>query len=156
MIQAWRLVLRRHLATAMTGEGARRHGGRWNAPGRAVVYAASSLSLAVLELVVHAHDTLLPRLDFVFLQLAFPEDMVEALDERTLPEDWRRPEHPGLKALGGEWLSSGRSVVWAVPSAVLPLERNFLFNPAHVDFARVRIGDPQALELDGRLVDRRA
>ena len=37
----------------MDGEGARRVGGRWNSPGRCVVYMAQSVSLAVLENLVH-------------------------------------------------------------------------------------------------------
>jgi RES domain-containing protein len=38
VIEAWRIVKRRWAATAFDGEGARRFGGRWNAPGRPVVY----------------------------------------------------------------------------------------------------------------------
>src|SRR5580704_8576786 len=37
-------------------EGALRRGGRWNSPGVAVLYAASSLSLACLEILVHVRD----------------------------------------------------------------------------------------------------
>ena len=38
------------------GEGARLWGGRWNEPGRPVVYASSTLSLAALEYLVHETD----------------------------------------------------------------------------------------------------
>ena len=37
----------------LDGEGARLVGGRWNSPGRAVVYMAESVALAVLENLVH-------------------------------------------------------------------------------------------------------
>ena len=37
----------------LDGEGARRAGGRWNSPGRTVVYMAESVALAVLENLVH-------------------------------------------------------------------------------------------------------
>jgi RES domain-containing protein len=37
----------------LDGEGARRVGGRWNSAGRAVVYMAESIALAVLENLVH-------------------------------------------------------------------------------------------------------
>jgi len=39
--------------TRLDGEGARLVGGRWNSPGRAVVYMAESVALAVLENLVH-------------------------------------------------------------------------------------------------------
>jgi hypothetical protein len=48
-IQAYRIVKRKFLSTAFSGEGARLYGGRWNSPGVAVVYTSSALSLAILE-----------------------------------------------------------------------------------------------------------
>lgn len=48
---AWRLC--RAPFADLTGEGARRYGGRWNRPGRPIVYAASSAALAVLGVRVH-------------------------------------------------------------------------------------------------------
>ena len=38
---------------ALDGEGAFRVGGRWNSPGRHMVYMAQSVALAVLENLVH-------------------------------------------------------------------------------------------------------
>ncbi len=49
MPSAWRLTKTRFLPTAWDGEGARRSGGRWNSTGTAVVYASSTLSLALVE-----------------------------------------------------------------------------------------------------------
>jgi RES domain-containing protein len=37
----------------LDGAGGRHVGGRWNSPGRAVVYMAESIALAVLENLVH-------------------------------------------------------------------------------------------------------
>ena len=39
---------------ALDGEGARLYGGRWSPQGIPIVYAAEHLSLAVLEVLVHA------------------------------------------------------------------------------------------------------
>ena len=56
MITAWRLAAPEYAQTAeqlMSGEGARRYGGRWNSVGRATVYLGESLALAGMELLVH-------------------------------------------------------------------------------------------------------
>ena len=54
MAQFFRLVQARWAHDAMSGEGARLAGGRWNPPGMLAVYLAESRSLAALEVVVHA------------------------------------------------------------------------------------------------------
>ena len=48
---AWRLC--REPFADLNGHGARQYGGRWNSPGRPLVYAASAAALAVLEVRVH-------------------------------------------------------------------------------------------------------
>jgi RES domain-containing protein len=52
-LKCFRLVDEDYLESAFSGDGARLYGGRWNAPGVAMVYTAQSLSLAQLELLVH-------------------------------------------------------------------------------------------------------
>ncbi|MEE8586705.1 MAG: RES domain-containing protein, partial [Acidobacteriota bacterium] len=60
-VTVWRICSRRHAESAFSGEGARRFGGRWNFPGAAMVYASDSLSLAALEMLVHADWQDLPE-----------------------------------------------------------------------------------------------
>ena len=52
-LTAWRIYKPKHAATAFTGEEASLFGGRWNNKGVAVVYTASSISVAALEMLVH-------------------------------------------------------------------------------------------------------
>ena len=56
MITAWRIVKKKHSASAFDGEGARRYGGRWNSLGTAMVYTADYLATAALELMVNMID----------------------------------------------------------------------------------------------------
>ena len=43
----------------------------------------------------------------------------------------------------------------AVPSAIVPAESNYLLNPAHPDFKRIKIGKLSTVETDPRLCSRR-
>src|SRR5437764_448299 len=52
-LRAWRIVKAKHAATAFSGDGAKKFGGRWNSPGIPAIYLAGSTSLAILEMLVH-------------------------------------------------------------------------------------------------------
>jgi RES domain-containing protein len=149
-VTAWRVVKQRFAASAFSGEGARRFGGRWNSAGRAVVYTASTTSLAVLEIVVHADAGLLPY--YSAIPARFDGGLVDVVEPGLLPDGWR--SHPSpfvLKKIGDEWIDSKRSCVLRVPSAVVPHEWNYLLNPAHPDFGSIEVGEPMDLETDSRL-----
>jgi RES domain-containing protein len=149
-MQVWRLCKREH--ARFDGEGARRAGGRWNQRGTPMVYASESLALAALEILVHCDPAMLPP-DLVAIPADIPEAVrIEPLAEDRLPRDWRQlPAPDALAKIGTAWAQSARSPVLSVPSAVVPRERNYLLNPAHPDFARIRPGKPEAFSLDRRL-----
>jgi len=69
-LRLWRIVRRDH--AGLDGEGARLYGARWNSPATAVLYAASHLSLAALEYLVHVDPDDAPD-DLVALRLDIPE-----------------------------------------------------------------------------------
>lgn len=153
MIRAFRLCKTRHMAGAFTGEGARINGGRWNSPGKAMVYTSSSLSLATLEVLVHLEDPEVLGNLFSWASLEIPPDLLETLKPETLPAGWNDDESSRItRALGDAWLGSMRSAVLAIPSVVTPGEWNYLLNPAHPDFPRILIGTPQPFRPDPRLL----
>lgn len=147
----WRITTARFAQSAFSGEGARLYGGRWNPKGSPMVYTAQSQSLALLEMAVQ--DAPL-RAHYVLIPAHLPANLsTQKLGVSQLPDDWRKPSGlAALLALGRKWLSDRRSCAWVVPSAVLPGECNWLLNPEHPDFQRIRIGPPQALEVDARLL----
>lgn len=147
---AYRIVKARNARTAFSGEGARVAGGRWNLPGDRVVYASSSLALAAMETFVHLGEDGL-HVRFVSFPIGIPDT---ATVRRCLhpPRGWRaEPPREESMRYGSAWLRSARSAVLEVPSAVVPSEWNFLFNPDHPDFAKLRIGRPQPFSFDPRM-----
>lgn len=150
-LRVWRLCKRAH--AAFDGDGARLAGGRWNRRGTRVVYASESLSLAALEILVHGGDPALLPADLVAIPADIPASVaIESLEDARLPADWRRiPAPESLAALGTAWAQAARTPVLSVPSAIVPQERNYLLNPAHPDFAKIRLGTPEPFSLDRRL-----
>lgn len=149
MPAAWRLTKTKHLANAWDGEGARLSGGRWNSAGTAVVYVSATLSLALVETLVHVPSGVLPA--YAAIPIEFDAALVTRLDLRKLPSDWQSSPAPhSTQALGDAWAQAG-SAVLQVPSVVVPLESNYLINPRHRDFNRIRIGKAMPFPFDARL-----
>lgn len=139
---------------AFSGEGARRFGGRWNSPGVAVVYLSEHQSLAALEIFVHLQP-LLPHEKYLAYFVEWDGAQMETLSPKKLPPDWRAsPPGPATMQLGDQWVRRERSAVLAVPSVILPSERNFLLNPAHPKFRQLHRHKPVEFTFDNRLVGR--
>ena len=148
-------MVQAHLAAqAFTGEGARLYGGRWNHPGTSIVYTAGALSLAMLELLVHVTTQQLLRA-YVGIPVDVDESLVKRLAARDLPKGWRAyPTSNVTRDIGDAWVQEGDSAVLGVPSVIVPEEWNYLLNPAHRDFNRLRIGAPETIAIDPRLAKR--
>ncbi len=150
-LPVWRIVPRRRAASAWDGEGARLFGGRWNHAGTRVVYASATLSLAALEVFVHADPDTAPEL--VAIRAELPAGTpVERLEPGDLPAGWRSyPGPAALRDLGTEWATRGDAVALVVPSAVVPQESNLLLNPAHPGFASLHPEAPLPFGFDARM-----
>lgn len=152
MSTTWRIVKKRHSTSAFDGEGARRFGGRWNSPGTSVVYTSESRALALLE-VLAGIRSVHPFPSYVLIPVSFDNALVHNLQQEDLAADWRQsPPSVATQAIGDGWVSKGKTVILSVPSVVIPDEYNFLLNPTHPDFHQVRIGEPEDITLDPRLL----
>jgi len=147
---AWRLTKTKYLATAWDGEAARRDGGRWNSVGTAVVYTSATLSLSLVETLVHITSAVLPA--YTAVRIDFDDSLVTTLEAKDLPRDWRSDPAPAsTRAIGDAWVLAANRAAFRVPSVVVPIEFNYMFNPKHPDFARVLIGTPTPFPFDPRL-----
>ncbi len=135
----------------MTGEGAAAYGGRWNSPGTPVVYASASLSLAMLEIMVHLEDYATLVRSYSYLPLEIPSELIGVL--KKVPAKWSsNPPGTASQRAGDAWVSSRESAVLSVPSVIAPEERNYVLNPLHPDFGRIEVGRPRKLPFDRRLI----
>lgn len=150
-LSAWRIVQEHHQGTAFDGEGARLYGGRWNRPGTRLAYCSESIALATLEILVNLDfGQALGR--YVKIPVTFDEGLCRRIDDTDLPADWAAdPAPPSTQLYGSSWAAGLRSVVLAVPSAVVEPETNYLINPLHPDFAKLQIGPASPMALDPRL-----
>lgn len=138
---------------ALDGEGARLYGGRWNTPGRAMIYASGTLALAALEYLVHLEAVTAPD-DLVALTIEIPErPAFEVVSVDDLPPGWEKgTDVAACMSIGDTWLAFRSSLVLRVPSAPVPSEYNYLINPAVPTFSKVRLTARRTFTFDPRLL----
>lgn len=135
----------------LSGTGAAMYGGRWNGLGTHMVYTAGSASLAMLESLVHFGGRIVG--DYCQLALEIPDEEIEELKESILPLNWRENPAPDiLKTFGNQFITEGKALVLKVPSVLVPDEANFLLNPEHPEFKKVRILVHSKIKFDERLL----
>ena len=100
-----------------------------------MVYLGSSLALAVLETRVHLEVTATQQ-PYVALEFALPVEFVEDIPE--LPNNWREDREVS-RGLGSQWLQAQTFLALSVPSAIIPVEANYLLNPKHPEITRVKL-----------------
>lgn len=132
--------------------GSKLAGGRWNTPGRAVVYTSEHPATAVLEVLVHAERPQLLRDSFVMLSAEVDDTLVRTLDVSALPARWNELGDMTIgQRIGDTWFDKQVSVALRVPSVILRGQFNVLLNPEHPDWAQVDQGEPEPFMFDPRL-----
>ncbi len=128
-----------YTAHDLTGEGARRHGARWNVKGTPAVYASYHLATAVLETLVHIGRNNQPVNRYV---VAIDVDDFVLNDRRAgiveihlgdLPAGWNS-NPPQISQLFGNERFKLRRMGFAAPSSIVEEELNLVLNPLHPAF----------------------
>jgi RES domain-containing protein len=154
MASAWRIVRTSRARTAFTGDGPWRYGGRWNSPGVRVVYVSEHQSTAALEVFANRMPFVVEE-NYNAFYLEWPDTLTEVFPLTKLPANWRtHPPPVDTREVGDHWIQERRSAVLAVSSVISPADTNFLLNPEHRDFKRIRIAAPIDFAFDSRLLGR--
>lgn len=149
-LMAYRLVAPKWTSTALSGEGARLYGGRWNSPGQPMVYLSTSRALAALELLVHLPTPGSRKILRTLVTVRVPASIIGG--ELWKEEGWRDdPPGKGSSDQGDDWLTVGKTAGVLAPSAIIPDEQKLLLNPLHSDFQKVAIIETSPFSFDPRL-----
>lgn len=121
---------------------------RWNARGQQAIYAAEHFATAMLEVLARQSR---PSEKQRYIEITFPKGLsYEIADVSKIP-DWKSVGNRKARALGSEWIKTGKTVLLYVPSVIAEQERNVLINPLHADFGRIQISSELPVNWDGRL-----
>ncbi len=123
---------------SLDGKGAAKQlNNRWNNYGTRMLYAAESIAVAKGEISRRTPLNLLPP-GFEILSIEIPDASVWEPNE--LPQNWDQvPAGKGTKTFGDDFVASQKALVMRVPSVYDKGSFNYLINPQHPDFAKVKI-----------------
>ena len=138
-------------AAQLTGDGAKLHGGRWNNIGTPCIYTSESIALSVLEYAANVSIDLMPA-SLAITVFFIPEKSWREISLDDLPAKWQRtPVDAETKLFGSEFLDNAKYLALKVPSAVIPMEYNYILNPMHADFKKVKIKEIRPFTFDTRI-----
>lgn len=143
---------RKKYAEDLRGKGAALFGNRWNSKGIEMLYTAESRALAMAEVVVHLSLASLPD-DYMMIEIEVPESIkIEVLKPENLSANWNsNPPRSHTQLLGDKFIYSKQHCVLKVPSAVVKGDYNYLLNPNHPDFKKIKIIDVTNFPFDERI-----
>lgn len=136
----------------ISGYGSFLYGGRWNSKGQYAFYCAECISLAVLEIVVNYNRSLSPLLpDYYLAEIYVPDISIIEIGGSVLKKGWAK-DIEYTRYIGDEFLQSKTTMGLKIPSAVIPEENNFILNPSHEDFKKLKINKNRLYDVDRRLL----
>jgi len=132
----------------LSGEGARIHGGRWNPKGKPALYCSEHISLCMLENMANMVDDLIKR-NFYLLCIDIPDQKIRSIDPEALKKNWiQDPDYS--RWLGTQFLEQDGFIL-KIPSAIVNEEFNFMINPLHSEFKKIKVVKARPFYFDERL-----
>lgn len=134
----------------ISGTGAKLHGARWNSVGMPMLYTTQHISLAVLEMLVNTNfKDYSIALELLYIQFPANPSTTE-IKLSKIKDNWK-DDTSYTKFIGDEFIKQQQSLLLKVPSAVINEEFNFLANPLHTDFKKIKIINTKSFWPDQRL-----
>ena len=144
--------LSRQKFASLTGKGAALKGARWNSVGVELIYTAANRSLAMAEVAVHLTLETLPA-DYVMMSIFVPDNItLQKINIPDLPTNWNVfPYLISTQAIGDNFVAENKFCLLQIPSSVTSGDYNFLINPRHPEFNKVKIIETVKFPFDKRI-----
>ncbi|MFN2424485.1 MAG: RES family NAD+ phosphorylase [Cryomorphaceae bacterium] len=140
-MHVYRVANVKYKEQTLSGIGAEKVGGRWNAVGTRAVYCSENASLALLEYYVHSdNQAALPK-KILIAKIKIPDEF-EIEKIKSLPAEWNQYPYPSATTEIFTQRASQRDFfAIKIPSTIVSIESNFILNPLYKDFGKVEVVD---------------
>lgn len=138
-------------ADNISGESARKQTtNRWNSLGTPMLYTSDSPALCAVEIHQYLPPAFPPK-NYSMLKIEIPPCEPILIEEDFFnSENWIK-NLATTQAIGDQFIQQNEFLVLKVPSAMISSCSNFLINPNHTDFHKVKIINSLLFPLTGKL-----
>ncbi len=150
-MEVFRLTRERY-SDSLSGKGSSIKGARWNSVGVELIYTAGNRSLAMAEVAIYLTLATLPD-DYMMLTIKIPDVIsIKEVYKEELPLNWNLFPYPSTtQKFGNEFVTENKFGVLKIPSVVTKGDFNFLINPYHKDFDKIKISEIEKFPFDKRI-----
>ena len=124
---------------------------RWNTKGSFMIYTAGSRALACLENIVHRSGEMGGKVYKVML-IEIPTSLkIHEIKKTSMHKDWKSlTNFSYCQQKGTQWLKESSTAILRVPSVIIEEEFNYLVNPQHSQFKKIKLVDVEDFSFDAR------
>ncbi|WP_407425962.1 RES family NAD+ phosphorylase [Arcticibacter sp.] len=147
----YRIIRERFLDQALSSEGSRLYGARWNPKGIGILYTTSSPELGLVETLAHAPGVRYEDLPVYWLSSIEIPDDIRYYKSEEMPRFWQDKDYERTQHWLTTWLKTPHVLAIALPSVIVPFSNNILLHPKHRLFSQIQLLTQQKIPIDRRL-----
>ena len=147
----YRIIREKFLDQALSSEGSRLYGARWNPKGIGILYTTSSPELGLVETLAHAPGVRYEDLPIYWLSSIEIPDDIRRYKKEEMPQFWQDKDYERTQHWLNDWLQAPDVLAIALPSVIVPFSNNILLHPSHKLFPEIQLIAQQKIPVDRRL-----
>lgn len=147
----YRITREKFRHDALSAEGSRLFGARWNPKGIGVLYTTSTPELGLVETLAHAPGVRYEDLPRYWLSSIEIPDDIRHYSRADLPAYWQDKTYSSTQYWLKDWLVKPDVLAVGMPSVIVPFSANIILHPDHPLFADIRLVAQEPIPIDRRL-----
>lgn len=147
----YRITREKFRDRALSSEGSKLYGARWNPKGLGILYTTSSPELGLVETLAHAPGVRYEDLPGYWLSSIEIPDDIRIYRKNDMPSFWQDKNYEKTQYWLHSWLLSPDVLAIALPSVIVPFSQNILVHPHHALFSEVKLIAQEKIPIDRRL-----
>ncbi|WP_031529413.1 RES family NAD+ phosphorylase [Dyadobacter crusticola] len=151
MAVVYRIIREKFKDSALSAEGSRLFGARWNPKGIGVLYTTSTPELGLVETLAHAPGVRYEDLPMYWLSSIQIPDQIRYYARNEMPGFWQDRNYDRTQYWLKDWLISPDILAVGLPSVIVPFSFNIIIHPQHPDFEGVSLISQERIPIDRRL-----